>query len=250
MKKEQCECTGVLCSREVLILVLMEWRKNTSKVSMTLPYKSFNPCSNGMKKERYSARWQDLHRRVLILVLMEWRKNMKAKNKGTPVSVLILVLMEWRKNSPKTSPSPKSPSFNPCSNGMKKERKTNTMRMFKKSFNPCSNGMKKELKLHANIPMMDVVLILVLMEWRKNPFDWLCAVVSFVLILVLMEWRKNFSGLYLLGDNRVLILVLMEWRKNLARVSEATSRWCFNPCSNGMKKELATLNVTVTKTEF
>ena len=204
---------------------------------------------------------------------MEWRKNMKAKNKGTPVSVLILVLMEWRKNPSMLAVGWNLPvlilvlmewrknwwsadrfrctsGFNPCSNGMKKElyRLVSIMRAM--CFNPCSNGMKKELKLHANIPMMDVVLILVLMEWRKNPFDWLCAVVSFVLILVLMEWRKNFSGLYLLGDNRVLILVLMEWRKNLARVSEATSRWCFNPCSNGMKKELATLNVTVTKTEF
>ena len=35
--------------------------------------------------------------------------------------------------------------FNPCSNGMKKERATEDVyKIFFTSFNPCSNGMKKE----------------------------------------------------------------------------------------------------------
>ena len=56
-------------------------------------------------------------------------------------------------------------SFNPCSNGMKKElrprRYTST---FLASFNPCSNGMKKERITKQQIPDNKMVLILVLME--------------------------------------------------------------------------------------
>ena len=36
---------------KVLILVLMEWRKNFVYLDAYDGYWSFNPCSNGMKKE-------------------------------------------------------------------------------------------------------------------------------------------------------------------------------------------------------
>ncbi len=53
--------------------------------------------------------------------------------------------MEWRKNDVEQTSFEEAMSFNPCSNGMKKERRrgqrqhTGWIR-----FNPCSNGMKKE----------------------------------------------------------------------------------------------------------
>ncbi len=55
-------------------------------------------------------------------------------------------------------------SFNPCSNGMKKELQRAPKVMGELSFNPCSNGMKKELVAGISIAIGWMVLILVLME--------------------------------------------------------------------------------------
>ena len=54
--------------------------------------------------------------------------------------------------------------FNPCSNGMKKERTDEKNFTKALSFNPCSNGMKKELVAGISIAIGWMVLILVLME--------------------------------------------------------------------------------------
>ena len=59
----------------VLILVLMEWRKNKNfGFNVSVPVR-FNPCSNGMKKELNNPLIVKYEYAVLILVLMEWRKN-------------------------------------------------------------------------------------------------------------------------------------------------------------------------------
>ncbi len=121
MKKEHEDRQELLLGA-VLILVLMEWRKNIKCWNSWKMTKSFNPCSNGMKKER-------VRRPVAAEVF----------------SVLILVLMEWRKNCFREIwPSPKN-CFNPCSNGMKKELRKWPRPSARCCFNPCSNGMKKEL---------------------------------------------------------------------------------------------------------
>ena len=54
--------------------------------------------------------------------------------------------MEWRKNDDKQELTGSyKASFNPCSNGMKKERVSRgPLQRGQLSFNPCSNGMKKE----------------------------------------------------------------------------------------------------------
>ncbi len=122
---------------------------------------------------------------------MEWRKNRLRPPYSFWTFVLILVLMEWRKNIQTLCVSHLQGSFNPCSNGMKKELK---------------NGTEKKIYLD--------VLILVLMEWRKNTFPYCTTIEIDVLILVLMEWRKNWTGVIRSNLYCVLILVLMEWRKN------------------------------------
>ena len=200
----------------VLILVLMEWRKNTTRLRTSRSRRSFNPCSNGMKKELLYAMWpfnneivlilvlmewrknigghaiQAAHECVLILVLMEWRKNMGCCPRTSGQNVLILVLMEWRKNQIIVLKQIMAKSFNPCSNGMKKEPVLNTFALvlfsvlilvlmewrknwwrrlrfsLKIRFNPCSNGMKKEPASSLPSQIGLAVLILVLMEWRKN----------------------------------------------------------------------------------
>ena len=74
MKKEQKKTYGFYRVKQVLILVLMEWRKNLYKGKELWWRRSFNPCSNGMKKEHNTISFGH-HLGVLILVLMEWRKN-------------------------------------------------------------------------------------------------------------------------------------------------------------------------------
>ena len=152
----------------VLILVLMEWRKNcqeheeaTASVicsngmkkersttsSLGLPLR-FNPCSNGMKKEHHLPWCRCGLWFVLILVLMEWRKNILFRRRAQKL---------W--------------GFNPCSNGMKKELIAALCSFIKAlRFNPCSNGMKKERWSRNTDWYRKTVLILVLMEWRKNEY--------------------------------------------------------------------------------
>ena len=120
------DVAGYVCPW-VLILVLMEWRKNSKPMLWLVAiFSGFNPCSNGMKKElKYDGK--------------NW----------TGLSVLILVLMEWRKNLPYSAEYAGANCFNPCSNGMKKERYFMAACVwfelaFVSCFNPCSNGMKKE----------------------------------------------------------------------------------------------------------
>ncbi len=75
---------------------------------------------------------------------MEWRKNSEQLKPNAEVTVLILVLMEWRKNFLPAIGGNISYGFNPCSNGMKKERICVKCSSAGGCFNPCSNGMKKE----------------------------------------------------------------------------------------------------------
>ena len=62
----------------------------------------------------------------------------------------------------------KTLSLNPCSNGMRMERKQLLhLQLPKYCLNPCSNGMRMELK-NSKVMKEIIVLILVLMECGWN----------------------------------------------------------------------------------
>ena len=149
MKKEQVRGRTLCVRQGVLILVLMEWRKN-------ILWCTLHPCLG-----------------VLILVLMEWRKNLLSEDtRSWGRLVLILVLMEWRKNLVFLEWCSVSRRFNPCSNGMKKEHWGYLQAVF--------HGWvlilvlmewRKNFGSDESYAGDNPVLILVLMEWRKNPFS-------------------------------------------------------------------------------
>ena len=89
-------------------------------------------------------------------------------------------------------------------------------------FNPCSNGMKKELNDGRVFKSECDVLILVLMEWRKN-------IIFILSICLLMGFNPCSNGM----------------KKEHVYTSLVRKEARFNPCSNGMKKELSAIASTL-----
>ena len=58
--------------------------------------------------------------------------------------------------------------LNPCSNGIQKYNKNETLKTYHKCLNPCSNGIQKYFYRTASILLLKLVLILVLMEYKNT----------------------------------------------------------------------------------